>query len=62
MNLSMRDIISLAMSKNTGGKRARYLIKGMIFLPFIALGAKVFRRDDELTKKIEAGEDIYPLF
>lgn len=62
MKKMVRGIISLAMSKTTPVARAKYLLKGIVFLPFLALADRRRRTGDDMAKTIEAGEDIYPLF
>ena len=58
-----RDTMLLAFSKKTFAGKLSYLLKGLLFLPFLSrnlMGTK--GRDKSALTNSEAGEDIYPLF
>lgn len=60
---TLRDTMLLASSKRTLGKKTLYLLKGLVFLPFlINESKKVAVKDRAALAMSEAGEDIYPLF
>jgi len=60
---SLRDAIRLAARKKTIKQRFIYIIKGIVFLPFLVIDLKKTSRSKDDSASLSAsGDDVYPLF
>jgi hypothetical protein len=58
----LRDIIRFSRTQKTFPSRAAYLVKGLLFAPFLSRFARKAAADDTVSGMSQAGDDIYPLF
>jgi hypothetical protein len=58
----LKDIIRFSASQKTLSRRAAYLVKGLLFAPFLSRLARKAAADDAVSGMSQAGDDIYPLF
>ncbi len=56
------DIIRLAASKKNMSRKSLYLLKGIMFYPFLKKAARMSAASESVTGSNQAGDDIYPLF
>jgi len=58
----LKDIVRFSGAQKTLSQRAAYLIKGLLFAPFLSRVARKSAADDAVSGASQAGDDIYPLF
>ena len=60
---SLNTIIRFSLSKQTFFERALYLVRGLVFAPWLLGGVSGQATRDQTAAAIgQAGDDIYPLF
>ena len=59
----MKTIVRFSAAQKRWSGKALYLLKGLLFAPFLirTLGGKRMR-DESVSASSQAGDDIYPLF
>jgi hypothetical protein len=58
----LKNVVRFAAAQKTLSGKAVYLIKGLIFAPFMSRMAGPAAADDGVSSTSQAGDDIYPLF
>jgi hypothetical protein len=58
----LNEIIRFAMTRKGISEKSVYLIKGLLFAPFLDKLPRKAGGGDTATLTSEAGDDIYPLF
>lgn len=58
----LKDVIRFAAVQKSLLQKAAYLIRGLIFIPFMSRMAGKAASDDSAASASQAGDDIYPLF
>jgi hypothetical protein len=58
----LKDIIRFSASQRTLSRKAVYLVKGLLFAPFLARVVRKTAADEAVSGMSQAGDDIYPLF
>ena len=57
------NILLLANRQKTAKKKLLYIVKGILFLPFIEIELiKTNRSENDETSLTASGDDVYPLF
>ena len=58
----LTDIMKLATRKNNLNDRLKYILKGVIFLPFLIHDLARTKKENNSTALSASGDDVYPLF
>lgn len=58
----LKEVICFAAVQKTFLQKAAYLIKGLLFIPFLSRMTGRAASDDRISSTSQAGDDIYPLF
>ena len=58
----LKDILRFSGAQKTLRQRTVYLIKGLLFAPFLTRAVRNIAADDAVSGMSQAGDDIYPLF
>ena len=58
----LKDIIRFSTAQKTISRKTAYLLKGLLFAPFLSRAAQKVTAADTVSASSQAGDDIYPLF
>ena len=58
----LKDIVRFSAAQKSLSRRTAYLIKGLVFAPFLSRVVRKAATDDAVSGMSQAGDDIYPLF
>jgi hypothetical protein len=58
----LKDIFRFSAAQKSLSRRTAYLIKGLLFAPFLCRVVRKAAADDAVSASSQAGDDIYPLF
>ena len=58
----LKDIVRFSAAQKSFSRRTAYLIKGLLFAPFLSRVVRKAAADDTVSGMSQAGDDIYPLF
>jgi len=58
----LKDIFRFSTAQKSISRRTAYLIKGLLFAPFLSRVVRKAAADDSVSGMSQAGDDIYPLF
>ena len=58
----LTDVMKLAARKKNLNDRLGYILKGIIFLPFLMHDLAKTKKENNPTSLSASGDDVYPLF
>ena len=58
----LKDIFRFSAAQKSLSRRTAYLIKGLLFAPFLSRVVRKAAADNTVSGMSQAGDDIYPLF
>ena len=58
----LKDIVRFSAAQKSLSRRTAYLIKGLVFAPFLSRVVRKAAADNTVSGMSQAGDDIYPLF
>ncbi len=58
----LSNVMKMAARKKTFNERLKYMIQGIIFMPFLMRDLAKTNKDNSSTSLSASGDDVYPLF